>query len=479
MQFFTKDRCRGRRRRSGRRPRPPQKPSTTTATTAAPTGQYPATNPFSSSSSAAAAKISFSSFKQGFTSTTNYLRRRFSSGDLSGELDDQPGAAGDAPAAGAAGGASATAASAGGGGGNAGSAQPGDTDLSLNLRPSSATSAPSSPARSGVSSLLSRGASLTGRVVGGGGSGGSTVVGPGKERQLTLLVVDDAHTDWAKHFRGRKVHGEWDVRVEQAEFKDLSIWASSEAGATVSMAAMRQGTKVVRSFRPDMVLVRQHVRDGSRDNRPFLLGLRLGGVPAVNSLHSLYNFQDKPWVFAQLQSAQRRLGREQFPLMEQSFFPNHADMRRQPPHASRPPPLQLAASKFPCVVKVGHAHGGLGKVRVQSQQELQDVAGLVALAGDYCVVEPFVEAKCDLHIQKIGSAYKCFVRKSISGHWKANVGSAMLEQVPLADRHRLWVDTVAELFGGLDICAVEAIQAKDGREFITEARIPSLALVTL
>ncbi|XP_065280935.1 synapsin-like [Dermacentor albipictus] len=229
------------------------------------------------------------------------------------------------------------------------------------------------------------------------------------------------------------------------------------------MAAMRQGTKVVRSFRPDMVLVRQHVRDGSRDNRPFLLGLRLGGVPAVNSLHSLYNFQDKPWVFAQLQGAQRRLGREQFPLVEQSFFPNHADM--------------LAASKFPCVVKVGHAHGGLGKVRVQSQQELQDVAGLVALAGDYCVVEPFVEAKCDLHIQKIGSAYKCFVRKSISGHWKANVGSAMLEQVPLADRHRLWVDTVSELFGGLDICAVEVIQAKDGREFITEANDSAMQLL--
>lgn len=334
------------------------------------------------------------------------------------------------------------------------------SELSLNLRPSSATSAPSSPARSGVSSLLSRGASLTGRVVGGGGGGSA---GSGKERQLTLLVVDDAHTDWAKHFRGRKVHGEWDVRVEQAEFKDLSLWSSSEAGATVSMAAMRQGTKVVRSFRPDMVLVRQHVRDGPRDDRPFLLGLRLGGVPAVNSLHSLYNFQDKPWVFAHLQSIQRRLGREQFPLMEQSFFPNHTDM--------------LAASKFPCVVKVDHAHGGLGKVRVQSQQELQDVAGLVALAGGYCVVEPFVEAKCDLHVQKIGAAYKCFVRKSISGHWKANVGSAMLEQVPLADRHKVWVDAVSELFGGLDICAVEAIQAKDGREFITEANDSAMQLL--
>lgn len=193
----------------------------------------------------------------------------------------------------------------------------GGGDLSLNLRPSSATSAPSSPART-VTSFLSRGTSLTG--------GASKNVPYAKDRHLTLLVVDDAHTDWAKYFRGRKVHGDWDVRVEQAEFGDISLWASTETGVTVSMGAVRQGTKVVRSFRPDFLLVRQHVRDARRDHRPLLLGLRFGGVPSVNSLHSLYNFQDKPWVFTQLQSLQRRLGREQFPLMEQSFFPNHTEM---------------------------------------------------------------------------------------------------------------------------------------------------------
>ncbi|RLU23631.1 hypothetical protein DMN91_003837 [Ooceraea biroi] len=36
--------------------------------------------------------ISFSSFRQSFTSNVNYLKRRFSSGDLSSELDDEPSA---------------------------------------------------------------------------------------------------------------------------------------------------------------------------------------------------------------------------------------------------------------------------------------------------------------------------------------------------------------------------------------------------
>lgn len=249
---------------------------------------YPATNPFSASANAPnpAAKISFSTFKQSFATTTNYLRRRFSSGDLSGELEDQVGAppGGD-----------------GGPGRVDAMAQPppegGGGDLSLNLRPSSATSAPSSPART-VTSFLSRGTSLTG--------GASKNVPYAKDRHLTLLVVDDAHTDWAKYFRGRKVHGDWDVRVEQAEFGDISLWASTETGVTVSMGAVRQGTKVVRSFRPDFLLVRQHVRDARRDHRPLLLGLRFGGVPSVNSLHSLYNFQDKPWVV----SIGSKIGRE-------------------------------------------------------------------------------------------------------------------------------------------------------------------------
>ena len=51
-----------------------------------------------------------------------------------------------------------------------------------------------------------------------------------------------------------------------------------------------------RSFKPDFVLVRQHVRDANEDYKNIVLGLHYGGIPGLNSLHSIYNFLDKPWV---------------------------------------------------------------------------------------------------------------------------------------------------------------------------------------
>lgn len=133
-------------------------------------------------------------------------------------------------------------------------------DLSLNLRPDSkTTSAPSSPAKS-RESLLQRVQSLTGQardqgasILGAAVSSATRVTSSVSGRHLTLLVIDDQNTDWSKYFRGRKI-GEYDIRVEQAEFKEITVTASSE-GATVSMAVFRGGTRVGRSFRPDFLLV--------------------------------------------------------------------------------------------------------------------------------------------------------------------------------------------------------------------------------
>ena len=51
-----------------------------------------------------------------------------------------------------------------------------------------------------------------------------------------------------------------------------------------------------RSFRPDFLLIRQHVRDCGEDWRNILIGFQYGGIQSINSLHSAYNFLDKPWV---------------------------------------------------------------------------------------------------------------------------------------------------------------------------------------
>ncbi|KAM9699309.1 LOW QUALITY PROTEIN: synapsin-3-like [Menidia menidia] len=151
---------------------------------------------------------------------------------------------------------------------------------------------------------------------------------PAPRKPKILLVVDDQQTDWAKYFRGKKLNGEVEVRVEQAEFSEINLVAHTSGGCTVDLQVTRGGSRVVRSFQPDFVLVRQHAYSmvPGQDFRNLLIGLHFGGVPSVNSLFSIYNFCNKPWVFSQLVRLFQRLGPDRFPLNQQSFFPGHAQM---------------------------------------------------------------------------------------------------------------------------------------------------------
>lgn len=285
-------------------------------------------------------------------------------------------------------------------------------------------------------------------------------------RNKIILVVDTPDTDWISVFKDRKTeHGFEDIRVEQAAFSELNLASYSDTGTVVDIQVKREGTIVVRSFRPDLVLLRQHVRGlGSREDwRSLLFGLKYGNIPSINSLDSVYNFLEKPWVFSHLLKIQRKLGKEVFPLIPQAYYPNHKEMLITP-------------NRFPAVVKVGHANSGYGKVCVQNHRGFQDISSIVAVAETYATTEPFIEGTYDIRIQKIGENYRVFKRKSLSDNWKTNMGSAVVEEIPITERYKLWADECSKMFGGLDILCVEAIQTKLGEEYVIEVNDTGMKL---
>ncbi|KAL3306977.1 synaptotagmin C2 domain protein, Syn1, partial [Cichlidogyrus casuarinus] len=255
------------------------------------------------------------------------------------------------------------------------------------------------------------------------------------------------------------------MRVEQAQFQELSLSVHSNQGCICTItpsvsggisAAFGRGQS--RSFRPDLVLVRQHCSSTNKvEWESILQGFAYGNVPCINSLQAVYGMSNRPWTvtwasFGQLICLRNSLGRERFPLISQSFHSSSKELMNPP--------------NLPTVMKFGNSFFGEGKVRIDQIALFQDLGSVVPLTQGYVTMESFVEAKCAIHLQKIGNRYKAYNRKSVAGSWKSNVGSSIIERSQVTEQFKLWLDEASKIFDGLDICGLEVLLSKSDEHVI-------------
>ena len=293
---------------------------------------------------------------------------------------------------------------------------------------------------------------------------------------LVVLVIDAGHAavaDWPSIFDGLAVQGRT-LRVIQAGWADIMVTAEPCAsyGPSQLMVSVRGKraageTTRPRTIKPDAVLIRNEVYAPGLDFRNQLYGMMYGGmIPvSVNSFSSIHCFCEKAVVMGELHRLQRELGDDVFPVIPTMYFSSYKEM--------------MYSSSFPCVCKIGSAHAGMGKMIVRDHHEMEDFRSVLAMTeGKYCTAEPFIgEPLYDLRIQKIGPHIRAFKRRSVSGVWKTNTGTSILENVEVSAVHERWVEAAATLFGGLDILTVDAIcDSKTGKDFILEVNGTSSGL---
>ncbi|KAL7532857.1 hypothetical protein ACHAWF_004263 [Thalassiosira exigua] len=316
------------------------------------------------------------------------------------------------------------------------------------------------------------------------GSGGDK---SDREQPLILLVIqsDNTNYDWVQIFSGRQTRDGRQIEVVQAGWDELHVTADSPAMSPHNcpprcgnsklaivhiLQQSKDGNRESRTIRPDFVLVRNEVRGGkhTQDYRNALFGLMYANIPSVNSLKSIYSFLERPIVQGELHKIQSSLGSEGidlFPVIPQSYFASDTTM--------------MYGSKFPVVLKVGHAHAGLGKMKVANHHDWEDVRSVVAIAdGKYCTAEPFINGEYDIRIQKIGGNYRAYKRRSLSGTWKTNTGYSIIDVVELIPDYKRWIDEACKMFGGLDICTVDAIHdSGTNKDYIMEVNGTSSGLL--
>lgn len=282
------------------------------------------------------------------------------------------------------------------------------------------------------------------------------------KRAVEVLIADgDPGHDWCQIFANEKVSGGRSLHITQASWMEMSCCVYPDAGCIVTCAPVRESNnEVVRphtlTVKPDLVIIRNQARGPTpmSDRRNVLLGLLQANVPCMNSALSEYLQLERPVMNGALVGIQKTLGNDKFPFIPMSFYSTGQEM--------------IIAPEFPAIVKIGHAHRGMGKQKCNDSEAFRDLSTIVSLHEDYATAERFIDAEYGIRVQKIGDHYRCIKKVFTGSGWKSQFGGSDLQEIPLEPKYKVWVDECAKRFEGMEWCAVDGLHGKDGKDYIIE-----------
>jgi len=288
-------------------------------------------------------------------------------------------------------------------------------------------------------------------------------------RQLVVIDGDIMH-DWVEMFKGKTLPDGSTIRVVQASWIETGVTVYNEGGCMMRIAPVRESEGQIKrpdslTVKPDFLLVRNQVRGPTpnSDKRNVLYGLMNANIPSINTLQSLYMDLERPVTYGALREIEKRVGHDKFPLISHNFYSGSNEM--------------VISPQLPCVVKISHAHRGMGKAKIADSEAFRDISTVVALHDDYLSAEPFVDSDYGIRVQKIGNHYRVMKKMFTGSGWKSQFGGSSLFEIPLEEKYKLWADECAKCFGGMDLLAVDALHGKDGKDYILELNGSAIGLL--
>ena len=111
-------------------------------------------------------------------------------------------------------------------------------------------------------------------------------------------------------------------------------------------------------FKPHFVIVRNQPRGAIpvTDCRNAMFGLMYANIPSINNWNAIYSNLERSIMFGGLKSIENKYGNKYFPLIDATYYSNYKRM--------------IISPSMPAIIKMSHAHAGMGKIKVDDQTGL-------------------------------------------------------------------------------------------------------------